>query len=228
VVDAEPEHVRVLVCDDHEVYRLGLRIVLDRADDMTLAGEASTAADTLTQAVDASAQVVLVAQALARGGVLDLVRRLAGQQIGVVVLADSQDEDDLVDTLRAGARGYLTRRVAPDRLVDAIRAVACRQTALDSSVAGHLLHYLDDRPPAREADVMANGSCAELTERQRAVAALVAEGLSNAEIASRLYLSQATVKSHLTTILKRLRVRDRTQLAILVNRTALIDPPVWA
>jgi DNA-binding NarL/FixJ family response regulator len=281
--------VRVLICDDHEVYRLGLRAVLEAAEGIALVGEATDPAQALMLSFDSGPDVALVAQHLQGGGALELIRRLDALGTGVVVLADSDARHDLVDALRAGARGYLTRRVAPHRLVDGIRAVARKETALDSRLAGHLLPSLEPpadavgapgtgtepgpdlgdgrpqfpaspaAPPAPSAgspDPSAGGRPAGLpddhwddaqdtrrrddrppgtrfqellTQRQRMVAALVADGLSNAEIAARLYLSPATVKSHLTIILRRLELRDRTQLAILVNRhDHLAAPdPMW-
>jgi DNA-binding NarL/FixJ family response regulator len=219
-------HLRVLVCDDHEIYRLGLRALIDTVDDMTLVGEATEPGQALTLAYEADPDVVLVGQGMAGGRTLELIRRLAPYDAGVLVLADSAAESDLVEALRAGAKGYLTRRAAPLRLLDGIRAVAQQETALDSAAAGQLVQYLDtvgdgSVAPGRDA-VSLTGL---LTARQSMVAGLVAEGLSNAEIARRLYLSQATVKSHLTIILRRLNLRDRTQLAILVNRGAIMGSP---
>lgn len=223
------EQLRVLVCDRHEVYRLGLRAVLSGVGDMVLVGETTDPGRALMLAFDTSPHVVLVGRQLDRGGTVDLIRRLGPAETGVIVLADSDDEEDLIEALRAGARGYLGRWVTPDRLLDGIRAVARRETALDSSVAGHLLRYLHDRSKGEERSgrrraVAVDMAIVEgLTPRQLEVARLVADGLSNAEVAARLYVSEATVKSHLTVILKRLSLRDRTQLAILVNRSTWAD-----
>jgi DNA-binding NarL/FixJ family response regulator len=224
------EGLRVLLCDDHEVFRLGLRSVVTRAADMVVVGEASDPGRAMVLAVDRSPHVAVVAQSLTDGG-LGLVRQLGRNGTGVVVLAESNNRDDLFEALRAGARGYLTRRATAEHLADGIRAVGRRDVTIDGAVTGHLMHYLDgDRPPASGRRPAATSLEGQLTERQRGVAALVAEGLSNAEIAARLFLSQATVKSHLTIILKRLNLRDRTQLAIMVNRHASTDGPseMWA
>jgi DNA-binding NarL/FixJ family response regulator len=223
---APPRHrecLRVLICDDHEVFRLGLRAVIASVADMVVCGEAADAPEALRLVGEVAPHVVLVGQGIVAEDDLDLVRNLRPHDTEVVMLAECAVEEHLMQSLRAGARGYLTRRVSPSRLLDGIRTVARQEIALDNAVAGHLLQYLGDRrdasPPEQAALVE------QLTERQRAVAALVAEGLSNAEIARRLYLSQATVKSHLTIILRRLNVRDRTQLAILVNRHTVTGSP---
>jgi DNA-binding NarL/FixJ family response regulator len=133
----------------------------------------------------------------------------------VLVLAETGGELGLLEVLQAGVRGFLPRRAAAQRLVDAVRALARQETALDSAVASQLLRYLTGE--ATQAGV--EGQVLDrLTERQRDVATLVAEGLSNEEIASRLFLSLATVKSHLTAVMRRLDIRTRTQLAILIHR----------
>jgi DNA-binding NarL/FixJ family response regulator len=120
-----------------------------------------------------------------------------------------------MDVLQAGVRGFLPRRSAAQRLVDAVRALARQETALDSAVASQLVRHMTGDPSQTTAEGRAQD---RLTERQRDVATLVAEGLSNEEIASRLFLSPATVKSHLTAVMRRLDIRTRTQLAILLTR----------
>lgn len=227
--------LKVLVCDDHDVYRLGLRSVLAGPADMTLIGEATQPAAALTLAFDMNPDVVLLGRRLAGDETTDLIGRLGRADTAVIVLAESDEEAGVIDALRAGARGYLPRWVSADRLVDAIREVARHETVLDSSVTGYLLRFLEDPPPtggpAGGRTAAQGGSpggadvdpAGELTPRQREIACLVGDGLSNAEVAGRLYLSQATVKSHLTVILKRLGVRDRTQLAIMINRSVVTE-----
>lgn len=227
--------LRVLVCDDHDVYRLGLRSVLAGPDDMTLIGEATQPATALTLAFDTSPDVVLLGRRMAGEETTDLICRLGGADTEVIVLAESDEEAGVVDALRAGARGYLPRWVSAERLVDAIREVARHETVLDSSITGYLLPFLESpqqvrRPSGGPAEVEVD-LARELTPRQREIAGLIGDGLSNAEVAARLYLSQATVKSHLTVILKRLGLRDRTQLAIMINRCVVTEgprPELWS
>lgn len=219
------------MCDDHEVYRLGLRALLSRVFDMNVVGESADAEAALVLAGSARPLVAVIGLPVAESGTPDLIRRLRQDGIGVVVLmADADDEHGLVDVLRAGARGFLRRRVPPGRLLDGIRAVARRETALDSLAAEHLTRYLDGAPsyPAAAAPAGSPVLLQQLTARQREVASLVADGLSNAEVGAALFVSQATVKSHLTTILRTLGLRDRTQLAILMHRnTANEGSPLW-
>ena len=209
-----PGAVRVLICDDHEVLRHGLRAVLRWAPDLAVVGEARDPEEACALVPTLAPDVVLVG--LGDGGppVWDLVRVLADAGTRAVLIGDPEPADDLVDALRAGVRGYVHTTVTPQRLLDGVRAVAAGQTVLDSSVAGELLHRLD----ADAADGVTPSSNGPLTVRQQAVAELVAEGLTNAEIAARLQLSRATVKGHITVALRRLGLRARTQLAIHVHR----------
>ena len=146
------------------------------------------------------------------------MRRLSDLGAAVLVLAESESELELTRALRAGARGYLSRRLTALQLVEGIRALARNEPAFDTILTRHLMRYLTEEPPKTDARGSRGSPLDRLTERQRAVAVLVAEGLSNSEIASRLYVSQGTVKSHLATVMRRLNIRSRTQLAILLNR----------
>jgi DNA-binding NarL/FixJ family response regulator len=210
--------VQVLICDDHEVLRHGLRAVLRSVPDFVVVAEAGDAAEALSLATTLRPDVTLVGLG-ARGSVVhDLVRALTGLGTRVVLLGEAGAGSDLVDALQAGARGYVNTTVTPQRLVEGVRAVAHGETVLDAAVTGELLHRLDGgRRPTEGEPPPFHGP---LTARQQAVSELVAEGLSNAEIAERLQLSRATVKGHITVALRRLGLRDRTQLAIHVHRTA--------
>jgi DNA-binding NarL/FixJ family response regulator len=215
--------VRVLLCEDQEVFRLGLRVVLEAEPDMAVVAEtthlpgAVLAADAATAADGEGTQVVVVRQGLVGGATLPLLRDLCRRGTAVLVLAEPGDEaeSELVEVLQAGVRGYLPRRSAAQRLVDGVRALAKNEAALDSTATSQLVHYLTD-PAARQGSAVR--ALDRLTDRQREVAELVAQGMSNEEIAGKLFLSLATVKSHLTASMRRLDVRTRTQLAILVNR----------
>jgi DNA-binding NarL/FixJ family response regulator len=209
-----PRHV--LICDDHEVLRHGLRAVFRQAPDLTVVAEAVDADEALSLAAALRPDVVLVGLDTHGAIVQELVRSLTGMGIPVVLLGGTDDADDLVEALQAGARGCVHTTVSPTRLVEGVRAVARGETVLDACVAGELLHRLDGaRPTGDGHDRPCPG---QLTERQLVVAELVAEGLSNAEIAARLRVSRATVKGHITVALRRLGLRDRTQLAIHVHR----------
>jgi DNA-binding NarL/FixJ family response regulator len=213
--------VQVLICDDCEVLRHGLRAVLRSAPDFVVVGEAADAAGALARATAVGPDVALVGLGGRGRAVHDLVRSLTGLGVRVVLLGEAGAGSDLVDALQAGARGYVHTTVSPQRLVEGVRAVAQGETVLDATVTGELLHRLDGarRPTAEEQPPFHS----PLTARQHAVSGLVAEGLSNAEIAARLQVSRATVKGHITVALRRLGLRDRTQLAIHVHRAARPD-----
>jgi DNA-binding NarL/FixJ family response regulator len=209
---------RVLICDEHEVLRHGLRAVLRWAPDLAVVAEAADATRALELAAELHPDVTLLGVGTPGPAMTELVRELTGAGTRVVLLGEAGSSGDLVEALRAGARGYVYTTVTSDRLVEGVRAVVRGETLLDAAVTGELLHHLDSARSAAAADEPTARS--PLTARQQAVSALVAEGLTNAEIAARLQVSRATVKGHITVALRRLGLRDRTQLAIHVNRTA--------
>jgi DNA-binding NarL/FixJ family response regulator len=209
--------VRVLLCEDQEVFRVGLRVVLEAEPDMAVVAETAHLPGAVSAAGAVRIQVVVVRQGLVGGATLPLLRELCRGGTAVLVLAEpgAEGASDLVDVLQAGVRGYLPRRSAAQRLIDGVRSLARNEAALDSSATNQLVRYLT--APA-EGQASGRHALDQLTDRQREVAELVAQGLSNEEIAARLFLSLATIKSHLTASMRRLGVRTRTQLAILVNR----------
>jgi DNA-binding NarL/FixJ family response regulator len=209
--------IRVLICDDHEVLRHGLRAVLLPAPDLAVVAEATSAAEALSLAGQVRPDVTVVGPG-ASGTVEELVRALSRLGSRVILIGEPGVGSDLVHALRAGVSGYVHTTVTPQRLVDGVRAVARGETVLDAAATGELLHRLDDAP--RHADGERSSLSGALTARQMAVSRLVAEGLTNAEIAERLDVSRATVKGHVTVALRRLGLRDRTQLAIHVHRAA--------
>ena len=213
--------IQVLICDDSEVLRHGLRTVLRAAPDLSVVAEAADAAEALALATVHRPDVALVGLGALGAVIEELVRALTAMTIRVVLLGEARAGSDLVDALQAGARGYVHTTVSPQRLVQGVRAVAHGETVLDAAVTGELLHRLDgSRRPARGEEEPVRSP---LTARQQAVSELVAEGLTNAEIATRLQVSRATVKGHITVALRRLGLRDRTQLAIHVHRAARPD-----
>ncbi len=209
--------VRVLLCEDQQVFRLGLRVVLEAEPDMAVVAEIRHLPEALEFAAESGAQVVVVRQGLVDGATLPVLRDLCGRGTAVLVLAEPEADagERLVAILQAGVRGYLPRRAAAKCLVDGVRALARHEAALDTTATSHLVRYLTDPAALRSTE---GHPLDRLTERQRDVAELVAQGLSNEEIACRLFLSLSTVKTHLTASMRRLDVRTRTQLAILVNR----------
>jgi DNA-binding NarL/FixJ family response regulator len=205
--------VCVLLCEDREVFRIGLRVVLEAEPDMAVVAETSHLPEALEATEGEGTVVVVVRQGLVAGDALPLLRTLCRRNTAVLVLAEPET---LVEILQAGVRGFLPRRSGAQRLVDGVRALARHEAALDPAATSHLVHHLTSGPQPRSAP--GPRALDRLTYRQREVAELVAQGLSNEEIAGRLFLSLATVKSHLTASMRRLGVRSRTELAILVTR----------
>jgi DNA-binding NarL/FixJ family response regulator len=218
VVSGDAAPIRVLICDDHEVLRHGLRAVLLRAPDLAVVAEAPGAAEALRLAGQFRPDVTVVGLGGWGSVVEDTVRTLTRMGSRVLLLGEPGVGSNLVHALQAGASGYVHTTVTPQRLVDGVRAVAQGETVLDAAATGELLHRLDDAP--RHGDGARSSLGGALTARQMAVSRLVAEGLTNAEIAERLDVSRATVKGHITVALRRLGLRDRTQLAIHVHRAA--------
>ncbi|OMQ16269.1 helix-turn-helix transcriptional regulator [Modestobacter sp. VKM Ac-2676] len=209
--------VQVLLCEDQEVFRLGLRAVFEAQPDIAVVAETADPREVMAVADGPGTCVVVVRQGLLDSDTLPLLRDLCRRGVGVLVLAEAGggSRTELLDVLHCGVRGFLPRRAAAQRLVEAVRSLARQEPVLDEAVTSQLVRHLTGEVQRPTVVVQALD---RLTERQREVAALVAQGLSNEEIAGRLFLSSATVKSHLTAVMRRLDVRTRTQLAILVNR----------
>jgi DNA-binding NarL/FixJ family response regulator len=196
-----PELVRVLLCEDNEIYRIGLRSLIELEPDLAVVGEV----------VDVTAASALAAVSE------ETVSALCRRDRAVLILAETESELHLAEALRAGVRGYLPRWVAAPRLIDGIRALSREELVLDPAYARHLVNFLTTEPTGPVEIPLQLGALTQLTERQRAVALLVAEGKTNGEIGATLSVSKATVKSHITAVSRRLGVRGRIQLAIFIN-----------
>ncbi|GAA1968858.1 response regulator transcription factor [Microbacterium deminutum] len=207
----------MLLCEDNEIYRIGLRVLIELEPDLVVVGEVVDVASACSLADLVDPHIVVIRQGLLPHMQEESVSALCSRDRAVLILAETESKLDLAGALRAGARGYLSRWVAAPRLVDGIRALAKDELVLDPAFARHLLQFLTTGPTGA-AEIPAQLSALNpLTDRQRTVALLVAEGMTNGEIAARLSVSDATVKSHITAVLRRLGVRSRTQLAIFVN-----------
>src|SRR5215218_6271952 len=206
--------VRVLLADDQALFREALATLLGARPEVTVVGEAGDGAEALARAAQLQPDVVLMDL---RMPVLDGVaatRRLRAEQPGVRVLALTtfDDDEDVFAALRAGAVGYLLKDVSSERLVEALLAAARDESVLQPSVAARVVARFaqlpDDAPPRPQPLVV------PLSERELEVLALLADGSSNREIATALFLAEATVKNHVTNVLAKLGARDRTQAAL--------------
>ena len=216
--------IRVVLVDDQQLVRAGLRMVLDRQPDVTVVGEAGDGAEALRLLRGIEADVVVMDL---RMPVLDGVTATrhicaAGPQPRVLVLTTFDTDQEAFAALQAGASGFLLKSVPPDELLAAIRTVAGGEAVVAPRITRRLLDRFADRlapPPAR-----APGDVPELTDREREVLLLLAQGLSNNEIGERLRVADATVKTHVGRILAKLGLRDRTQAVIFAYESGLIRP----
>ncbi|HKN99287.1 MAG TPA: response regulator transcription factor [Pseudonocardiaceae bacterium] len=204
--------VRVLLVDDHEVVRRGLRDLLGDERDIDVVAEAGTVAEALVVAARAKPDVAVVDMRLPDGDGVALCRRLREQgRDGLprcLVLTAFDDEQALVDAIDAGVSGYLLKQVRGQDLVTAVREVAAGRSLLDPVTTARVLARMRREPDQFDA----------LTERERAVLELIGEGLSNREIAERLFLAEKTVKNYVTSVLAKLGLQRRTQAVALVAK----------
>jgi DNA-binding NarL/FixJ family response regulator len=195
--------VRVALADDHALFRAGVRMLLDGADGIEVVGEAATGADALALVREARPDVLLLDMEMPDMTGVEVARRLqaTGADVRVLVLSAYDDEEYVSGLLDCGAAGYLTKEEVPERLVAAVRGVARGEGGwMSPGVAARLLR----RQTADE-------EVATLSAREREVLRLIAQGLDNAAVAGRLFISESTVKNHVTNIFAKLGVRSRAE-----------------
>ncbi|MER6290239.1 response regulator transcription factor [Streptomyces sviceus] len=214
----EPTAVRVLVVDDQQLIRDGIASLLSIRAGITVVGTAVNGREALAKAVELRPDVVLMDVRMPELDGVEAVAVLRGRmpECRVVMLTTFDDEEYVVQALRAGASGYLLKDLPADELAQAIRLAQAGITQLDASVAGRLAASLP--PPVPEPAVLAAG----LSPREIDILRLVARGRTNREIAAQLYLSEGTVKNHVSRILSRLSLRDRTQAALRARDLGLL------
>ncbi|MEM7116482.1 MAG: response regulator transcription factor [Chloroflexota bacterium] len=215
--------IRILLVDDQALFREGLRTLLSIWDDLEIVGEAGNGQEALTAVSQLTPDVVLMDL---RMPILDGVA--ATRQITqnypdskVIVLTTFDDDDYVFDGLRAGAVGYLLKDVSSDKLVEAIRAAAQGNSFLQPSVAAKVIAEFSRLTPTTKPEPVI--LVEPLSSREREVLRVVATGASNKEIAQQLHLAEGTVKNHLTSILGKLGVRDRTQAALKARELGILE-----
>jgi NarL family two-component system response regulator LiaR len=213
---AREAKIRVLLVDDHQVVRQGLRTFLELHEDIEVTGEAADGEAAVELAARLKPDVVLMDLVMPRLDGIAATRRIkaAGRNVQVIALTSFAEDDKVIPAIRAGASSYLLKDVSPDSLVQAIRAVHRGETPLHPDVTRTLLEQV------RSAASLPLG---QLTRRELDVIRLVGQGRSNSEIAQALVISQKTAKTHISNILGKLGLQDRTQLAIYAVRHGLAE-----
>jgi DNA-binding NarL/FixJ family response regulator len=220
-----PAPIRVALVDDQELVRAGFRMMLDAQPDMSVTGEAADGLDAVALAARGAADVMVMDVRMPRLDGVAAVRRIcaAGERPKVLMLTTFDLDEYAFAALKAGASGFLLKDVPPQELLFAIRAVHCGDSVVAPSTTRRLIDRFAPLLPAGTEQAPPNAvGFAELTEREREVLVQVAAGLSNAEIATRLFVSEATVKTHVGRILAKLGLRDRVQAVVLAYETGLV------
>jgi DNA-binding NarL/FixJ family response regulator len=225
-----PEQVRIVVADDHEVVRAGFAELLDTRPDFTVVGTADDGAEAVRLCHELRPDVVLMDVRMPGMDGIEATRQLTGSgeyRPRVIILTTFDLDEYVYEALRAGASGFLLKDVTAERLFDAVRVVADGEALLAPGVTRRLIgEFAAQRRGSKVDPVVALGTSGlgTLTPREIQVLRLVAEGLSNAEIAARLVVNEETVKTHVSRVLRKLGLRDRTQAVVTAYESGLVVP----
>lgn len=215
--------ISVAIADDEVLVRSGIRLIVDGQDDMEVVGEASDGAEAAAVVRQKSPDVILMDIRMPGVDGLEACRRILGSDsatVRVLMLTTFDLDEHLYQAMKAGASGFLLKSTPPEQLIHAIRVVATGETLLAPPITRRLIESFVRRPPPGSATP---SELEGLTPRELDVLRLIAEGLSNGEIARQLFLSEGTVKSHVNRILAKLRVRDRVQAVITAYESGLVQ-----
>ncbi|MCL6429439.1 MAG: response regulator transcription factor [Anaerolineae bacterium] len=214
------DRIGVLIADDHTLFRRGVRKMLEAEDDMSVLGEAATGRETLTLARELMPDVILMDIQMPEMDGIEATRVLHREMphIGIVFVTMHANDEFVFRGLQAGGRGYILKDADPETMLRAIRAVAHGESLLGAAIAQKVMRQFAalDRAPTPLLD--------KLTPRETEVLRLIAEGMSNKEIAARLVLSEKTIKNHINNIFSKLHLYDRTQATLYAIRTGLARP----
>jgi DNA-binding NarL/FixJ family response regulator len=218
--------IRVLLADDQTLIRAGFRVLVDSAPDLEVVGEATTGREAVDRARSLRADVVLMDIRMPDLDGIEATRLITADEdlagVRVLILTTFEIDENVLRALRAGASGFLSKGVEPADLLDAIRLVAAGEALLSPKATRSLIaRFLDQPEPGA---LHAPARLDQLTDREREVLALVAGGLSNDEIAERLYVSPLTAKTHVNRAMTKLGARDRAQLVVIAYQSGLVRP----
>jgi DNA-binding NarL/FixJ family response regulator len=215
--------IRIVLADDHALVRMGFRLILEGEADFAVVGEASDGEDAIVEVERLRPDVVLMDVQMPKLNGLEATRRIAhsaGITSRVLILTTFEQDDYVFDALRAGASGFLLKNTPPEDLVQAVRVVAAGDALLAPSVTRRVIQEYAQRPAlARNDDALEL-----LTDRERDVLTQLATGKSNAELADHLYLSESTIKTHVSHVLAKLGLRDRVQAVVFAYETGIAQP----
>jgi len=205
--------IRVFLLDDHEIVRRGLRELLEAEDDLEVVGEAGTAAEALARVPAVQPDVAVLDVRLPDGNGVEVCRdiRAANPDIKCLMLTSYADDEALFDSIMAGASGYVLKQVRGVELVDGIRRVAAGQSLLDPTVTSRVLDRLRSAPEEDE-------RFSSLTDQERRILMLLADGLTNRQIAEQMYLAEKTVKNYVSNLLAKMGMHRRTEAAVYAAR----------
>ncbi|ONH33287.1 MULTISPECIES: response regulator transcription factor [Protofrankia] len=209
------EPVRVFVLDDHEIVRRGMRELLESQGDIKVVGEAGLAAEALRRIPALRPDVAILDARLPDGSGIDVCRdiRSGTPEVPCLILTSHDDDEALFAAIMAGAAGYVLKQIRGNDLIGAVRTVASGQSMLDPAVTQRVLTRLRDGAPE-------DRLLSTLSERERQILGLIAEGLTNRQIASRIHLAEKTVKNNVSSILEKLGLTSRTQAAVFATKLA--------
>jgi DNA-binding NarL/FixJ family response regulator len=216
------EAIRVLIVDDHTLFRDGLRALLASIPDIAVVGEAASGKEALRLSVDHQPDVILMDIQMPDLNGIEATRQIlrTSPHVGVIVLTMFQDDDSVFAAMRAGARGYVLKGADQGVLLRAVRAVANGESLFSPEIAARLMHFFANLQPAARPELFP-----ELTEREREILTFIADGQTNGEIAEKLVISMKTVRNHVSNIFSKLQVADRTQAAIRAREAGLGGAP---
>ncbi len=212
--------IKVLICDDQDLVCEGLKGILSTDPEFTIVGIAQDGAEALDMIPENQPDLVLMDLKMPVMNGVQATRQICQQfpQVQVLILTTYDADEWVFDAIRAGARGYLLKDTPRDRLIAAIKEAAAGKTPVDPGVAGKLFAHVNQQITVPDTAITS-----QLSEREKEVLGLLGKGLSNAEIAARVYLSEGTVRNYVSSIFEKLGVEDRTQAAVLAIRCGLTN-----
>ncbi|HWH32449.1 MAG TPA: response regulator transcription factor [Egibacteraceae bacterium] len=215
--------IRVLVADDHALFRRGLEMVLESEPDIEVVGEANDGQQAVRLAIEHIPDIVLMDVRMPGGGGIEACRAIkeAAPSVKILMLTISDEEEDLYEAIKAGANGYLLKEISIEEVADAIRSVNGGQSLISPSMASKLLNEFASM--AKKEEQKTQVAAPRLTDREMEVLTLVAQGLNNRDIAKELFISENTVKNHVRNILEKLHLHSRMEAVVYAVREKLLE-----